>query len=91
MGASNYFGKTGQNSADVNEDDVVNIVDLTLVAGAFGDTARAPGMWLLIWQSRLPETKFNSGYTKHGRIETCCVCVSSLFSLLNPVFHFSRN
>jgi hypothetical protein len=39
--ASN-FGKSGQNDADVNGDGVVNIVDLTLVAGAFGNTADAP-------------------------------------------------
>ena len=32
---------------DVNGDGVVNIVDLTLVAGAFGNTAGAPSMWHL--------------------------------------------
>ena len=44
--ASN-FGKTGRTSADVYSDGVVNIVDLTLVAGAFGNTAGAPSMWNL--------------------------------------------
>ena len=39
--ASN-FGKMGQNAADVNNDGVVNIVDLTLVAGAIGGGAGAP-------------------------------------------------
>ena len=32
-------------AADVNKDGVVNIIDLTLVAGAFGNTARAPEIW----------------------------------------------
>ena len=31
-----------RNAADVNGDGVVNIVDLTLVAAAFGNTAAAP-------------------------------------------------
>ena len=44
MVASN-FGKTGQNAADVNGDGVVNIIDLTLVAAAFGNTAAAPALW----------------------------------------------
>ncbi len=39
--ASNFV-KTGQNDADVNGDGVVNIVDLTLVAAAFCNTAGAP-------------------------------------------------
>ena len=36
--ASN-FGQIGQNAAGVNGDGVVNIIDLTLVAGAFGNAA----------------------------------------------------
>ena len=36
------FGATGQNAADINGDGVVNIIDLTLVAAAFGNTAAAP-------------------------------------------------
>ena len=39
------FGKTGENTADVNDDGVVDIVDLVLVAGAFGNTAAAPFAW----------------------------------------------
>ena len=37
----------GENAADVNADDIVNIVDLTLVAAAFGNTAAAPEIWRL--------------------------------------------
>ena len=45
--ASN-FGKSGENSADVNGDGVVNIIDLTLVAGAFGNTTGCTrSMWNL--------------------------------------------
>ena len=46
MVASN-FGKTGQNVADVNGDGVVNTIDLTLVAAAFGNTAASPALWSL--------------------------------------------
>ena len=42
--ASN-FGKIGQNDADVNGDGVVNIIDLTLVAAAFGNIAASPEVW----------------------------------------------
>ena len=41
MVASNY-GKTGENVADVNDDGVVNLDDLTLVAKAIDDAAGAP-------------------------------------------------
>ena len=37
-----YFGQTGENDADVNDDGVVDIQDLILVAGAFGNNAAAP-------------------------------------------------
>ena len=36
------LGQTGPNSADVNGDGIVDIADLTLVAGAFGEEAAAP-------------------------------------------------
>ena len=41
--ASN-LGKTGQNAADVNGDEQVNIADLVLVAGALGNSAAAPSL-----------------------------------------------
>ena len=39
------MGKQAKNAADVNGDGVVNIIDLTLVAAAFGNTASAPEIW----------------------------------------------
>lgn len=36
------FGKTEESNADVNDDDVVSIVDLVLVAKAIGNTIGAP-------------------------------------------------
>ena len=38
------FGQTAQSKADVNGDGVVNIQDLVLVAGAFGEDAAAPSL-----------------------------------------------
>lgn len=38
------FGQTGQNIADVNGDLLVDIVDLVLVAGAFGNGVAAPSL-----------------------------------------------
>ena len=44
MVASN-FGETGENISDVNDDGIVNIVDLTLVAAAMKNAAGAPVTW----------------------------------------------
>ena len=41
--ASNY-GQTGTNSADINGDGVVNIDDLTTVAGAIDNAGSAPSV-----------------------------------------------
>ena len=37
--------ETKRNAEDINKDGVVNIIDLTLVAAAFGNTASAPEIW----------------------------------------------
>ena len=39
------FGQRGQNSADLNGDGLVDIVDLVLVAGAFDEEAAAPSLY----------------------------------------------
>ena len=39
------FSQTGDNLADVNGDGIVNIVDLTLVAGAITNPTSAPAAW----------------------------------------------
>ena len=44
MLVAGQFGKTGEHVADVNGDGVVNIQDLVLVAGAFGEGAAAPSV-----------------------------------------------
>ena len=36
------FGETGENEADINEDNIVDIVDLVLAANEVGDAAAAP-------------------------------------------------
>ena len=45
----------------------MNIIDLTLVAGAFGTTAGAPSMWKLDQDITPARTKWNSGYVKRER------------------------
>ena len=42
MEIASNFGQTGRNPADVNGDGVVNVMDLGLVAGAFGTGTAAP-------------------------------------------------
>ena len=44
--AATNFGQRGENVADINGDGIVNIIDLTLVAAAFGNTASAP---VVVW------------------------------------------
>ena len=39
------IGQTGKNIADLNADNVVNILDLVLIAGALGAEAAAPSTW----------------------------------------------
>ena len=42
MHVGSNFGRIGQNDADLNGDDLVNIFDLVTVAGVLGEAAAAP-------------------------------------------------
>ena len=55
MLVSSQFGQTGDSNADVNGDGIVNIVDLVLVAAAFGDVLAAPTMHHYASESLTPE------------------------------------
>ena len=62
-----HWGQTGENSADVNADGVVNIQDLVAVAAAFGDAAAAAprASWVSIWKTYRHGQKWSSGCIKH--------------------------
>jgi hypothetical protein len=61
------FGLTGENSADVNGDGVVDIVDLVLVAGAIRDAATAPTAHQL----------GNDRYSVVGNIDLCSLLTTA--------------
>ena len=75
MLVASRFGETGENAADVNGDGVVNIQDLVLVAGAFGDAAAAPAAHNLSiltpetvqrWLSAAEQLQFTDAVSRRG-------------------------